>query len=241
MIAKPGQVGASHAHDYTAARTTNANSTPNSLRAGGTTCLTEGDFSAYWKPVVSINSVQTAPTATSRDSLIYYREVPAGARDIPDGLKMIVGNATATSEAGNPYLGDANGIIFKCGPGSGTNLPRPPTTCSSGVMVISVRFPSCWNGMQLDTFDHISHMRYPVSGGCPSTHPAKIVRVETFFRYPVPAGPTFSTGLSSGPYWTIHADFVMAWDRTAFAALVKMCIVDRAPCDVDPDVPGALI
>jgi len=37
------------------------------------------------------------------------------------------------------------------------HFPQKP--CSYGIM-ISVRFPTCWDGVNLDSPDHMSHMRY---------------------------------------------------------------------------------
>jgi hypothetical protein len=157
-IVFPGQPGVAHLHDFIGAKSTNAFSTFASLRAGGTTCVQQGDTSAYWSPAVYKNGVRVLPTATSKDALFYYRRkgAPGGTvvKPFPNGLRMIAGNAHATSPAQNPGLGNGR-IIFKCGPGSGTNLPHPPSQCSSGVMVISLQFPNCWDGKNLDSPDHM--------------------------------------------------------------------------------------
>jgi Domain of unknown function (DUF1996). len=57
-IVSPGQPGAAHLHDFVAALTTNAFSTPDSLRAGGTTCPMPGDTSAYWVPAAYEDGLQ---------------------------------------------------------------------------------------------------------------------------------------------------------------------------------------
>lgn len=46
-------------------------------------------------------------------------------------------------------------------------------------MRAQIVFPSCWDGVNLDSEDHKSHMSYPVggapdSGDCPSSHPVKV-------------------------------------------------------------------
>jgi hypothetical protein len=235
-IVAPEQPGAAHLHDFAAATTTDAFSTPDSLRAGGSTCAIPGDASAYWVPALYVDGVHVPPTATARDALFYYRRVaaPAGTTvaTIPDGLKMIIGNAAATSPTENPQLG--TDIIFKCGPGSGENLPAPPEQCESGVLVLSLRFPNCWNGTDLDSLDHRSHMAYPVSGRCPATHPVNIPRVESFFRYPVGTGPMGEISFSSGPYWTLHQDFLNAWEPATLQRLVDACINALVDCGKNP-------
>lgn len=237
-IVHPGVPGVAHLHDFIGARTTNANSTPDSLRAGATTCAIPGDHAGYWVPAAYRNGVRMLPTATSKDALFYYRRIgaPTGTtvQSIPDGLKMVIGNANAQSAAENPRIASGD-IIFKCGPGSTQNLIQPPASCASGVMVISYRFPNCWNGRDLDSVDHISHMSYPVNGRCPSTHPVNIPRVESFFRYPVPtSGPIGTITFDSGPYYTAHQDFFNGWVQADLQALVTRCMNGGRDCGTNP-------
>ncbi|WP_309624448.1 DUF1996 domain-containing protein [Methylibium sp.] len=37
-----------------------------------------------------------------------------------------------------------------------------------------VFFPQCWDGKNLDSPDHKSHMAYPSDGGCPRSHPVAL-------------------------------------------------------------------
>jgi hypothetical protein len=236
-IVFPGQPGASHLHDFVGAKNTDAFSTPDSLRAGGTTCLTIGDDSAYWVPALYENGVRVLPNGTAKNALFYYRRIaaPSGTtvRTIPDGLKIIVGNSHATSPAENPQLG--TDIIFKCGPGSSTNLAYPPSSCpDTNIMSVSLRFPNCWDGVHLDSPDHKSHMAYPVSGHCPATHPVVLPRIESFFRYPVGAGTVGTISLSSGPWYTIHQDFFNGWVPSALQSLVTKCINALVVCPNNP-------
>lgn len=58
-------------------------------------------------------------------------------------------------------------------------LSFPLRPCPSGIRA-SVIFPSCWDGKNLDSPDHSSHMAYaPGSSGlaghqCPETHPVRV-------------------------------------------------------------------
>jgi hypothetical protein len=238
-IVFPEQPGASHLHDFVAARTTDAFSTPDTMRGGGTTCAMPDDMSGYWAPALYAGGKRVLPTATAKDVLVYYRRIaaPSGTtvRPMPDGLRIVVGNGHAKSPSENPTLG--NHIIFKCGPGSGTNLPYPPSQCSSGVMVVSIRFPNCWDGVNLDSADHFSHMSYPKGGRCPASHPVVIPRIETFYRYPVGTAPIGTVTFDSGPYYTLHQDFFNAWDPSALQSLVDGCINAGKDCGKNPSVP----
>jgi hypothetical protein len=235
-IVHPGHPGAAHLHDYSAARTTGHSSTPDSLRAGGSTCDTAGDTSAYWIPALFEDGERVLPTATRMNSLFYYRRkgAPDGTtvQPFPDGLKMIIGNASATSPVENPQLG--TDIIFKCGPGSTEDLPAPPSRCDSGVMVMSLRFPNCWDGVNLDSADHRSHMAYPMGSRCPASHPVVLPRLESFFRYDVGTGPIGEISLSSGPYYTAHQDFFNAWVPSSLQTLLANCINAMADCGKNP-------
>jgi hypothetical protein len=235
-----GEPGKSHLHDFIGARSTDAFSTELSLRAGGTTCAMQGDASGYWVPAVFKGGVTVLPKATSKNALFYYRRagVKAGAvvQAIPDGLKMLVGSMHAGSPAENEGIAKGR-IIFKCGPGSGTDLPAPPAQCSSGVMVISYKFPNCWDGKNKDSADHKSHMAYPSGSSCPSTHPVAIPRLEAFVRYLVGIGPIGTVTLASGPYYTAHMDFFNAWRPATLNWLMDNCINAGKDCGKNPSVP----
>ena len=235
-IVFPGQARAGHLHDFVGATTLKADSTAASLRAGGTKCVIVGDRSSYWSPAMYRRGVRILPAATTKDALIYYRRVgaPPGVtvQTIPGGLKMIVGNGHAHSAADSPGLGST--ITFKCGPGSGIELAAPPSQCASGVMVVSYRFPNCWDGKNLDSPDHISHMAYPVGDKCPSTHPVALPRVETFFRYAVGAAPIGEITWDSGPYYTAHQDFFNGWTTAPLQNLVDRCINAGVDCGTNP-------
>lgn len=66
----------------------------------------------------------------------------------------------------------AQAIGWNCLGATGTtrNPYLPPVNCPNGLRG-EIRFPSCWNGVDLDSKDHISHMAYPInneSGPCPA-------------------------------------------------------------------------
>ncbi|HZK52147.1 MAG TPA: DUF1996 domain-containing protein [Actinomycetota bacterium] len=235
-IVHPGVQGAAHLHDFACATTTDAFSTPLSLRAGGTTCAMPDDESAYWVPALYEDGQRRLPAATAKNSLFYYRRVAIASAGtvtkIPDGLNMVIGNAKATSPSENPQLG--TDIIFKCGPGSSTDLPQPPAQCDSGVMVTSIRFPNCWDGWRLDSPNHRDHMSYPVNSRCPASHPVNIPRVEGFWRYNVGTGPIGTISFSSGPWYTIHQDFFNAWRPPGLQRLMDACINGLKDCGANP-------
>jgi hypothetical protein len=235
------QPGVSHLHDFVGANTTDAFSTFESLRTGGTTCAMPGDKSSYWVPALYEDGVQILPQSNSGNNVFYYRRIgaPDGTvvQPFPPGLRIIIGNARAMSPQENPGLGTT--IVFNCGPGEqGTPpLPAPPTECASGIMVISFNFPNCWDGVNLDSADHRSHMSYPVNSRCPASHPVNLPRLEAFFRYIVGTGPIGAITLASGPYYTAHQDFFNAWHPNALQTLLTNCINAGIDCGENPPLP----
>jgi Domain of unknown function (DUF1996) len=233
-IVFPGEPGRSHLHVYYGARDTNAFSTSDSLRAAGTTCAMPGDTSAYWLPAVFAKGNQLAP-GTTRHALFYYRRIaaPAGTRvaTIPDGLRFIVGRAHAQSPSDNPLLGSR--IFWRCGTGSG-RLSAPPAGCAAQVMVVIVQAPNCWDGVNLDSPDHISHMAYPAGSRCPASHPVVLPRVESYFRFRIATPPLGEVTLSSGPWWTIHQDLYFAWVPSELQRFVDNCINALVNCGQNP-------
>lgn len=89
--------------------------------------------------------------------------------------------------AGNPFLRSYNAssleqqaVTYVC---LGTDKPQtngfPNYPCPYGLRT-QVFFPSCWDGKNLDSPDHKSHMAYPSlsdSGNCPPTHPKRFVSI----------------------------------------------------------------
>jgi Domain of unknown function (DUF1996) len=80
-------------------------------------------------------------------------------------------------------------------------------TCPAGTMLESyLDFPHCWNGRDLDSADHKSHMSYPVGGACPASHPVVVPELRQVMRYPVNGNPA-GFRLASGPGYPMHGDF----------------------------------
>ena len=222
MIVSPARPGAAHDHTYVGNRSTNAHSTLASLRRAQTTCHRDADTAAYWVPTLfdpAGHAVEPVRT------VIYYRRrtvQPAAA--FPAGLRMIAGDAHATE----PQLGVAS---WDCGfSGSYTRTADIPT-CPPGrrtMLALHVAFPNCWNGRDLDSADHRSHMAYGELGLCPPSHPVEVPTINLNLRYPVRGGPGFE--LASGGQLSGHADFVNSWDQRELERLVRSCLNRQAHC-----------
>lgn len=236
-IVYPGRPGASHLHDFLGNTSVNAGSTYRSMRAGGTTCAV-GDTAGYWVPALYKNGRKVDPRGFRRDgrptrNTFYYRadnvssayKASHPVEAFPADFRMIAGNGHATSEAAQPKLGKE--IYWGCSDNSTGKLKAPPN-CSTGAISLHVGFPNCWNGVK-DPKNDTANVVYPSSSVCPSTHPRVLPRV--IFRLEYPVGTT-SAGitLSSGPSYTIHADFWNTWDQAKLHSLVSSCLNSDKDC-----------
>ncbi len=221
-IVFPGKPGASHQHTFVGNRTTSAFSNFGSLRSGATTCMRADDTAAYWVPAL----FQEANAVLPQGATIYYRRgTVAEVSPFPNNLRMIAGDATATSP-------QSRGVTsWSCGAASGVDRSSTVPTCPDArgsFLRLHIRFPECWDGRQLDSADHKSHMAYATRAGCPSTHPVEVPQITQIYRYPTRGGEGFS--LASGGVYSAHADFVNAWKPGALKKLVEGCLNELVHC-----------
>ena len=220
-IVFPAQPGASHSHDFIGNRSTDAYSNYESLRAGDTTCRRPADTAAYWVPALLRGAHAITPTRAQ----IYYLQGAKPARTIrafPPDLRVIAGDARATSPQRMSVT------RWSCGPDAGRSSSSIPRCPAGSSLRLHIRFPDCWNGLDLDTADHRSHMAYAESGVCPLTHPIGVPRISLNVIYPTRGGTGFS--LASGGLYSGHADFLNAWRQQTLEALVRNCINAQVHC-----------
>jgi hypothetical protein len=158
-----------------------------------------------------------------KSGILDYRAV----RPFPPGLRYVVGSPTASQEEFRTAPGAVEG--WECGD-SAHNWDFP-ASCPAGTQLnIRYQAPSCWNGRDLDSPDHKSHMAYPVNGSCPASHPNPVPMLEFKIAFPAD-GNTTDVRLASGRGYTWHYDFFNAWDVPTLAALVSHCINGGLQCN----------
>ncbi|CAL9394831.1 hypothetical protein SUDANB95_01326 [Actinosynnema sp. ALI-1.44] len=228
-IVVPKLPGASHMHSFFGNRTTNAHSDVNSLLAGTSNCNPGVDLSSYWVPTLYADNQPVEPTGTT----FYYLgegvrdDVIARIQPFPLGLRIVAGNAKATAP-------DSSTIArWSCLHAGHVGASKDFVNCPTGTMLESyLDFPQCWNGRDLDSPDHKSHMAYPVNADCPATHPVPVPKLRQVLRYPVSGDPA-RFRLSSGPGFTMHGDFFNAWPEAELARRVRDCINPIIKCGAD--------
>ena len=228
-IVVPGLPGASHMHSFFGNRSTDAFTTPQSLRAHtGTSCTPAEDLSAYWIPTLYEGGRAVEPEGV----IVYYGSRlpdPSATVPFPQGFRMIAGNAK--SQVPTP-AGSVN--QFFCA-GEGGEIGRSadgnwPVCAPTAKLVYQLVFPDCWDGKHLDSPDHKSHVAFTYNGACGGDHPIAIPSVSFVIGYQT-SGGTAGFSLSSGLASSIHGDFFNAWDDAALGQRVKDCITQRAKCN----------
>lgn len=241
-IVYPGQPGAAHMHAFFGNTGTNAATTTASLLAAPSTCQRgfEGaDRSGYWVPALYRQAAgggieQVIAGAKTQDVTVYYRrggrENGPTVQPFPQGLRMIAGDPKATAPQEDKVA------RWRCRqPKADFIGPAQPgiPTCTAGQFLQGViNFPSCWNGRDLDSADHKSHMAYPTgrNTACPATHPVKLPAVTMEVSYRDINGNGAQYSLASGGQYSQHADFFAAWDNQVQSALVNSCLNTTRKC-----------
>ncbi|GJG89224.1 hypothetical protein tb265_44050 [Gemmatimonadetes bacterium T265] len=245
-IVFPGQPGASHLHMFFGNAGVSAASTAASLASTGNgTCLGGTlNRSAYWMPAVIDPATSTAQVPDL--AVIYYKSGydmnPAAIQPFPQGLRIITGNMKAASASDQPY-----GISWSCRSANGNNATASIPNCAAGDAIrLTIIFPQCWDGTNLDASDHKSHMAYPNYSNtagqsrCPADHPVPLPEITEHFDFPVLAGAVPSRWrLSSDMYGTslpggysAHADWMLGWDTTTMKTIVTQCLNKSVDCQV---------
>jgi hypothetical protein len=261
-IVFPGIPGRSHLHQFYGNIGVNGNSTFESLRTsgdgtcGGTNKGQTLNRSAYWVPAMfdgKGNVIQ--PDIIG----IYYKRVPEGSPNcdptnakfqgkcitLPNGLRFVVGSdfkggwKQAHTPAQTPYVGPfrfncltANGNGLAGISGQYFDIASVPKCPVGAQFQMVLQFPGCWNGTQLDSADHGSHMDYMTNGKCDAKHPYLIPTFLLSIGYNIKEGDdTTLFSLSSDAIdktkprgWSIHADWFGAWDPEARDRWYPHCI-----------------
>jgi hypothetical protein len=238
-IVSPGQPGNSHRHAFYGNSSTDAFTTTKSLMGSKSTCergFATADRSAYWVPSLyrlgpdgRVREVRLS--ADDQHLSAYYRRSGGTTGDrvkpFPRGLRMIAGDAAANKPQ------DTLDVAWRC---NGSHAPESadiPNCSSATVLQAFVSFPDCWDGVNLDSADHRSHMT--LSRGdrrsCPRSHPVKLPQLtfELSFNLPPVAGARYE--LSSGGRYSMHGDFFAAWDDRVQSALVNSCLNGGEYCE----------
>lgn len=207
-IVFPGQPGKAHLHMFFGNTLANGNSTYESLRTSGDGTCDGGPLnrSAYWMPAVlnENGKVVLADTIT-----IYYKKEPGSIR-LPRGLRMIFGYDHAKPNAPRDFKWYCDS---DSGKGTFAELNCPAVVNGANKIIASISSPDCWDGKNLDSPDHRSHLAHRVQDGwglaaCPATHPVALPQfsIKAMFSH---------SGYAEYSKWRLSSDHVMSSDSTS--------------------------
>ena len=234
-IVAPMVLGGSHLHVFWGNTGTGAASTAQSIAGTGRSTCRGGiaNRTAYWAPAV----IDTGTHAPQAPELIhvyyksgYYGIAPRDIHPLPDGLRMVAGSATAS--------GPQEHAGWRCWDAGTPVQPTVPQCAVGDFVTMTLDFPQCWNGRDLDSADHRSHMAYPSGGRCPATHPVALPVISYNVLYRVTASTrTARWRLSSDTYataspggYSVHGDWFDGWRPALKRVWTNRCVRVPVTC-----------
>ncbi len=136
-----------HLHDFFGNRSTDSSLTYSSMTAGGTTCAIPGDTAGYRVPTLLGSDGLPVQAVTS---FSYYKNKPVRygtTVPFPPDYRVIAGG-----------VGTFPKVYWDCF-SKGGQFDYPPA-CGDDYTVAQIHFPNCWDGKNIDSPDHRSHVAY---------------------------------------------------------------------------------
>ncbi|MGV9527533.1 DUF1996 domain-containing protein [Streptomyces cellulosae] len=254
VIAAPGvSNGAHHFHDYIGNQATNAFVSDDELTRAETSCQDQRDKSSYYWPVLRLQNGTEEQDAQSPGGGI---EGNAGEIVTPKDVTLtFVGNPKAKVTAMPRLLriitGDAKSFVngpananasWSCTGFEDRQLKDKYPLCPEGSDVVrSFAFQSCWDGRNIDSANHRTHMAFTdAEGNCPAGF-QPIPQLVQRIVYDVDA-PSLEDGGKTDPLFAVdsfpeqlhkpitdHGDFINVFEEDLMNEMVD-CINEGRTC-----------
>ncbi|MFE4758026.1 DUF1996 domain-containing protein [Streptomyces mirabilis] len=254
VIVAPGVTnGAHHLHDYVGNQSNDAFATNDDLANAETTCQNQGDKSTYYWPVLRVQDGtqefdadknggglegNVGKVLQAKQAQIEFIGNPQSkVVEMPTFLRIITGDAKAFTNG----PANANAHWSCTGFEDKVQLTDKYPICPQGSSVVrSFAFQSCWDGQNIDSANHRTHVAFAdANGNCAGGFKA-IPQLTMRLIYDVPA-PTLENGQVKNPYAvdgfpeqvhkaiTDHDDFINVFDASLMREMVD-CINAGRQC-----------
>ncbi|MDG9710890.1 DUF1996 domain-containing protein [Streptomyces sp. DH10] len=254
IIAAPGVTnGAHHFHDYIGNQANNAFASDQDLANAETSCADQGDKSSYYWPVLRLqNGAQeqdakspgggiegnAGEIVTPKQVTLTFVGNPRGkVTEMPRLLRIITGDAK--SFVNGPANANAS---WSCTGFEDRQLKDKYPLCPQGSDVVrTFKFQSCWDGRNIDSANHRTHVAFAdAAGNCPSGF-RPIPQLVQRIVYDVDA-PSLEDGGRTTPLFAVdsfpeqlhkpvtdHGDFINVFDEDLMREMAD-CINDGRKC-----------
>ncbi|HSX99719.1 MAG TPA: DUF1996 domain-containing protein, partial [Streptomyces sp.] len=261
VIVAPGvSNGAHHFHDYVGNQGNSAFAGDEDLAAADTSCENQGDRSSYFWPVIRLQNGTAEQDANSpgggiegnageivtpKDVTMTFEGSPRGdVTEMPRLLRIITGDAKAFIN------GPANAnASWSCTGFEDRQLKDKYPLCPAGSDVVrTFKFQSCWDGRNIDSANHRTHVAFAAADGSCGAGFKAIPQLVQRIVYDVDA-PSLQDGGRTTPLFAVdsfpeqlhkpvtdHGDFINVFDEDLMREMVD-CINDGRECDA-ADIGG---
>ncbi|WP_254390365.1 DUF1996 domain-containing protein [Streptomyces sp. AC550_RSS872] len=259
VIVAPGvSNGAHHFHDYIGNQSNDAFASDEDLANAETSCVDQGDKSTYYWPVIRLQNGTQEQDANSpgggiegnAGEIVTPKEVTLNfvgnprskVTEMPRLLRIITGDAKAFVN------GTANAnASWSCTGFEDRQLKDKYPLCPQGSDVVrTFKFQSCWDGQNIDSANHRTHVAFAAADGSCANGFKAIPQLVQRIVYDVDA-PSLQDGGRTTPLFAVdtfpeqlhkpvtdHGDFINVFDEDLMGEMVD-CINEGRKCGVGAD------